>query len=103
MAAEQRKAAAAGDHNTVTHEPVAPTPEPKVSDAAKRTSKDSRVTLRVRHPHAEFDLSGAGLESVTQAGTTYTQTEADQVRTLALKYGVPVHEVPAADETEKES
>ncbi|AXH49409.1 hypothetical protein SEA_CROSBY_21 [Streptomyces phage Crosby] len=98
--AEQRKAAAAGDHNTVTHEPVAPAPEPQVSDAAKRTSKDKRVTLRVDHPHALFDLSGAGLADVTQAGTTYTEAEADEVRTLAMKYGVPVREV-RADESEE--
>ncbi|AWY07259.1 hypothetical protein SEA_ARACELI_21 [Streptomyces phage Araceli] len=100
--AEQRKAAAAGDHNTVTHEPAAPAPEPQVSDAAKRTSKDKRVTLRVSHPHALFDLSGAGLANVTQAGTTYSEGEADQVKTLALKYGVPVTEVaPDTEETAK--
>lgn len=91
--AEQRKAAAAGEHNTVTHEPAAPAGEPTVSDAAKRTSKDKRVTLRVSHPHALFDLSGAGLADVTQAGTTYSEAEADEVRTLAMKYGVPVEEV----------
>lgn len=102
MADQQRKATAAGDHNSVTHEPAEPTPEPQVSDAAKRVRKVSRVTLRVQHPHAEFDLSGVGLASVTQGGTTYTEDEADQVRTLALKYGVPVHEV-ADDDTEKES
>lgn len=100
--AEQRKATAAGDHNTVTHEPVAPEPEPQVSDAAKRVKKDSRVTLCVRHPHQEFDLSALGLASVTQAGTTYTEAEADEVRTVAMKYGVPLFEV-AADDTEKES
>jgi len=100
--AEQRKAAAAGDHNTVTHEPAAPAPEPQVSDAAKRTSKDKRVTLRVSHPHARFDLSGAGLADVTQAGTTYSEGEADQVKTLALKYGVPVFEVaPESEENAK--
>ncbi len=102
MATEQRKATSAGDHNTVTHAPVEPTPEPEVSPAAKRVAKDKRVTLCVRHPHAEFDLTGAGLPSVTQAGTVYTETQADEVRTLALKYGVPIHEV-AATETEKES
>jgi len=96
--AEQRKATAAGDHNSVTHEPAAPAPEPQVSDAAKRTSKDKRVTLRVSHPHSLFDLSGAGLASVTQAGTTYTEAEADEVRTMALKYGVPVSEVAHDDE-----
>lgn len=100
--AEQRKATAAGDHNSVTHEPVAPTPEPEVSPAAKRVSKDKRVTLCVRHPHQEFDLTAAGLPSVTQAGTVYTESQADDVRTLALKYGVPVYEL-ADDETEKES
>jgi hypothetical protein len=99
--AEQRKAAAAGDHNTVTHELAEPAPEPKVSDAAKRTSKDNRVTLCVKHPHAVFDLSAVGLESVTQAGTVYTSAQADEVRTLAMKYGVPVHEV--ADDDKKES
>lgn len=99
--AEQRKATSAGDHNTVTHAPVAPTPEPEVSAAAKRVSKDSRVTLCVDHPHAEFDLSAVDLPSVTQAGTVYTSAQADNVRTLALKYGVPIREVPA-DETEKE-
>lgn len=100
--AEQRKAASAGDHNAVTHDLAEPTPEPEVSPAAKRVAKDKRVTLRVVHPHAEFDLTAAGLPSVTQAGTVYTETQADEVRTLALKYGVPVFEV-AADETEKES
>lgn len=100
--AEQRKAASAGDHNSVTHETVAPTPEPEVSTAAKRVQKDKRVTLCVDHPHAEFDLTAAGLPSVTQAGTVYTETQADEVRTLALKYGVPVREV-TADDTEKES
>lgn len=99
--AEQRKAAAAGDHNTVTHEPVSPTPAPEVSDAAKRVSKDSRVTLCVDHPHLEFDLTAAGLPSVTQAGTVYTSAQADEVRTLAMKYGVPVREV-RADEIQKE-
>lgn len=98
---EQRKAAAAGDHNTVTHEPAEATPEPKVSDAAKRARKDNRVTLCVKHPHLVFDLTAAGLASVTQGGTTYTETEADEVRTLAHKYGVPIH-VVVADETEKE-
>ncbi|AWY07422.1 hypothetical protein SEA_UNTPL_21 [Streptomyces phage UNTPL] len=98
--AEQRKAAAAGEHNTVTHEPAAPAPEPQVSDAAKRTSKDKRVTLCVDHPHTLFDLSGAGLANVTTAGTTYTEAEADEVRTLAMKYGVPVREVHA-DESEE--
>lgn len=98
--AEQRKATAAGDHNSVTHEPAEATPEPETSPAAKRVSKDKRVMLQVRHPHAEFDLTAAGLPSVTQAGTVYTAAQADDVRTLALKYGVPVYEV--ADETEKE-
>jgi hypothetical protein len=96
--AEQRKATAAGDHATVTHETVEPAPEPQVSDAAKRTSKEKRVTLRVSHPHTLFDLSSVGLESVTQAGTTYTPAEADEVRTLAMKYGVPVSEVAHDDE-----
>ncbi|UTN93024.1 hypothetical protein SEA_MARKY_21 [Streptomyces phage Marky] len=100
--AEQRKATSAGDHNAVTHEPVEPTPEPEVSPAAKRVQKDKRVTLCVDHPHFEFDLSAAGLPSVTQQGTVYTSAQADEVRTLALKYGVPVREV-VADETEKES
>lgn len=100
--AEQKKATAAGDHASVTHELVEPAPEPEVSTAAKRVQKDKRVTLCVRHPHAEFDLSAAGLPSVTQAGTVYTSAQADEVRTLALKYGVPVFEVDA-DDTEKES
>ena len=99
--AEQRKATSAGDHNTVTHAPVAPTPEPEVSPAAKRVAPEKRVTLCVDHPHAEFDLTAVGLPSVTQAGTVYTSAQADNVRTLALKYGVPVREV-AADETDKE-
>lgn len=100
--AEQRKATTAGDHNSVTHELVEPAPEPEVSPAAKRVQKDKRVMLCVRHPHAEFDLTAAGLPSVTQAGTVYTETQSDEVRTLALKYGVPVF-VVADDDTEKES
>lgn len=100
--AEQRKATAAGDQNSVTHELVEPTPAPEVSPAAKRVPRDKRVTLQVRHPHAEFDLTAAGLPTVTQAGTVYTSAQADDVRTLALKYGVPVFEV-ADDDTEKES
>lgn len=99
MAAEQRKATAAGDHNSVTHTPVAPTPEPEVSDAAKRAPKAKRITLAVDYPHVGFDLSGAGLPSVTQAGTVYTQDQADTVRTLAVKYGVPVREVHDDEET----
>lgn len=99
--AEQRKAASAGDHNTVTHEPVEPTPAPEVSPAAKRVSKEKRVTLQVRHPHAELDLSAVGLPAVTQAGTVYTEGQSDDVRTIAHKYGVPVYEV--ADEIDEES
>lgn len=101
MAAEQRKAVSTGEHNTVTHEPAAPAPEPQVSDAAKRSNKDKRITLRVRHPHVRFDLSGAGLDDVTQAGTTYSESEADGVRTLAMKYGVPVEVVTESDEEQK--
>lgn len=98
--AEQKRATAAGDHNAVTHEAAAETGEAKTSPAAQRKAAGARVRLSVKHPHEEFDLSALGLESVTQAGTSYTADEADQVRTLAMKYGVPVY---VAAETEKES
>jgi len=100
MATEQRKAASTGEHNTVTHEPVAPTPAPEVSDAAKRAPRAKRVTLCVDYPHVEFDLKGAGLPSVTQAGTVYTQDQADQVRTLGMKYGVPLRQVETDENQE---
>lgn len=98
--AEQKKAASAGDHNAVAHELVTEE-QPETTTAAKRTSRSGRVRLQVRHPHEKFDLSGVGLASVTQAGVDYSTSEADKVRTLAMKYGVPVYEV--RDETEKES
>lgn len=96
--AEQRKAASAGDQNAVTHEPADPTTGPEVSDAAKRAAKDKRVTLRVTYPHVLFDLTAQDLPSVTQEGTTYTSAQADTVKTLAMKCGVPVTEVPSDEE-----
>ncbi len=89
----QRKAAAPGDHDTVTHETADTGTGPEVSEAASHTRKASRVTLAVRYPVTRFDLSAHSLPDVTTAGTTYTSDEADQVRTLAMKCGVAVHEV----------
>jgi hypothetical protein len=85
---DQRKAAAAGDHNTVTHAP-ADTPKPDVSPAAEHTAADKRVTLRCVQAYNVFQPSG-DLPAVTSAGTSYTPEQADEVRTQARKNGVRV-------------
>ena len=91
MAAEQRKTATATAGNPATASTDAadkPEPAPKVAS----------VKLAVRHPHALFDLTAQDLPSVTQAGTVYTTDQADTVRMLAHKYGVPLTEVPTNEE-----
>lgn len=96
--AEQRKAAGPGDTNAVTHELVKEG-EPETSAAAKRTSKSSRVLMRVDYPHTEFDLSAQGLPKLTNDGVYVTREQADNIRVLGMRYGVPVREV--ADDNEE--
>jgi hypothetical protein len=94
----QRKAAAPGDHNTVTHEAAPTGTGPEVSEAASHTRKASRVTLAVRRGSVvRFDLSAHNLPDVTTEGTSYTSDEADLVKTLAMKCGVSLHEVKKED------
>jgi hypothetical protein len=94
----QRKAAAPGDNDTVTHEAAPEGTGPEVSDAASHTRKASRVTLALtRGSIVRFDLSAHDLPDVTTEGTSYTGDEADLVKTLALKCGVPLHEVKKED------
>jgi len=94
MTTQQRKAAAPGDHNTVTHQSADTGTGPEVSEAASHTRKASRVTLAIRRGSVvRFDLSAHDLPDVTTEGTSYTGDEADLVKTLAMKCGVAVYEV----------
>lgn len=94
MTTQQRKAAAPGDTDSVTHEPADTGTGPEVSEAASHTRKASRVTLALRRGSiVRFDLSAHNLPDVTTEGTSYTSDESDLVRTLALKCGVPLYEV----------
>jgi hypothetical protein len=99
---EQRKATAAGDQNTVTHEAAEPKTGPETSSAAARVKKSDRVTLCVKFPHVKLDLSPQDLPVITEEGTTVTAAEADAVLTWAMKLKVPVF-VVEDDDTDKEN
>lgn len=63
--------------------------------AAKKAEepKPTGVVLAIneaRHP-GPFILSHLGLPDLLPEGTAYTLEQADEVQTLALKYGVPVY------------
>lgn len=90
----QRKATSSGDNDSVTHENVPEPAGPDASDAVSRAGAGSRVTLALMLGSiVRFDLSAQNLPDVTTEGTSYTTDEADVVKTLALKYGVPLYEV----------
>lgn len=73
--------------------PVAP-----ATDAAKATPKVApRVRLRTAGPKDRFDLSARGFGVVDYNGKDYSQADADEVRTLAMKYGVKLIAVKKED------
>lgn len=77
--------------------PAEDAPKPTATEAAKHTKADLRVRLRTLGPKDRFDLSGSDLGVVDYVGKDFTPAQADEVLTLAMKYGVKLIAVEKED------